>query len=654
MQANLIIPRGRPRRRLCVAAVALAAASAGASSALATAAPSLQDLGRLSIEQLADIDVSSVSKTEQPLSDAPAAVFVITHEDAVRSGATSLAEVLRLAPNLHVARVTANSYAISARGFNGAAADKLLVLIDGRSVYTPFSHGVFWDAVDFPAELIERVEVISGPGATLWGANAVNGVINVVTRRAGAEKGLRLQAGAGDRSSRLGAQFDGELGPDAAYQLYVSSVDYDHGETASGADARDGWEKLQGGFRLDWSPGEDLLTVQGDAYEGRLDQMDRPDQDISGRNLMARWTRPTGERGVLQVQAYYDFLERDVPGRIRYRLHTYDLDVQHSFAAGGRHKLVWGGGYRVTEDDFPIAPSPPNTQFFDPVGRTLRFANAFVQDTIALGPNVEATAGLKLEDDPYAGVEHLPSLRLAWKVSDRALLWGAVSRAVRAPSRLDRDFNQLQGSALVLTGRDFQPETLVAYELGYRGRPNPRTSLSVSTYYHVYDDLRSFELTDGGLPIVFSNALEGEAYGVEVWGSLQATDWWRLSGGGFWMQRDLRFKPGSSGIGGVSIAGNDPAYQAQLRSTMQLGDRASLDLALRRVDDLPNPPSPAYTELDASLRWAVSRRLEIVVTGSNLLDEDHLEFGSSSASLQLGAVGARTGRSVFVDTRWRF
>jgi len=638
--------------RALAAGAALTAADA--SAAWATT-PTVEELSRLSIDELANIDVSSVSKTSQPLSDAPAAIYVITHEDAVRSGATNLAEILRLAPNLHVARVNAYTHAISARGFNGSAADKLLVLIDGRSVYTPFSHGVFWDGQDVPAEIIERVEVISGPGATLWGANAVNGVINVVTRRANAEQGGAVQVGAGDRSRRIGAQYGGALGEQVAYSVHFSGTHYDPSHTAGGQNARDRWQKWEGGFRLDWTPADDLVTLQGGAYRGAEDQSASADQDISGYNLIARWTRPTAGGGDLQVQAYYDYLERSVPGRFRYRLHTYDLDLQHNFALGSAHQVVWGGGLRVTKDHFPILPEGALVQSFSPVGRTLSFGNLFVQDAITLAPGFKLTLGVKLEDDAYTGVSALPSMRVSWKLSDDTLLWGAVSRAVRQPSRLDRDFVEFRNGLPSLFGSDaFRTEKLTAYELGYRAQPTERSTVSVSAFYNVYDDLRSFELTAGRTPVVFANRLEGKTHGLEVWGGYQLADWWRLNGGVTWLKKDLKFQPGGSRLGGVQIAGDDPDFQVSLRSSMQIGERLQLDLDLRHVDSLPAPFSPAYTELGGQLRWMVNRSLEIVFVGSNLLHHDHPEFGSAASTVQLGGVGVQTGRSFFVDTRWRF
>jgi iron complex outermembrane receptor protein len=615
----------------------------------------LMALASLSIEELANVEVSSVSKSAQSLSDAPAAVYVITHEDVLRSGATELGDILRLAPNLQVARITAAAYAISPRGFNSAAAEKLLVLVDGRSVYTPFSHGVFWNAQHVPPQDIERIEVISGPGATLWGANAVNGVINIVTRRSGETQGGTLRVGGGSVERHASLQYGGRLGEALTYRVYVDDSDHDDGVTATGADARDGWRRRQGGFRLDWSGGADLVTLQGDAYRGSEHLPASADQKVSGRNLVARWTHPTGGGGTLQVQAYYDHLQRSVSGRFSNRLDTYDLDVQHSFALGGRQQIVWGGGYRVTDDDFPVVPTPPRVQAFNPVGRRQTLSNLFVQDAVALTPALKLTLGLKIEDDPYTGREPLPSARLSWKATDDTLVWAAVSRAVRAPSRLDRDFVEVHGSTVYLTGRDFQPEKLVAYELGYRAQPTARSSVSLSTFYNVYDDLRSFELTHGDLPIVFANEMKGETYGFEAWGGYQVADWWRLSGGYSRLHKDLRFKPGSSRLTGVDIAGDDPPYQASLRSMMDLRHGVAVDVDLRRVGALPAPASPAYTELGARLRWAVSRSLELALTGANLLRPRHPEFGRAGGSLQIGTgSGVETGRSLSLDAQWRF
>ena len=651
------------RRALLVTSAAALLSAPLTAAAAESLAAATANLGDLSIEDLANIDISSVSKAEQPLSEAAAAIYVITHDDIVRSGATRLAEILRLAPNLQVAQVTGDSYAISARGFNGAAASKLLVLIDGRSIYTPFFSGVFWGAQDVPPETIERIEVISGPGAALWGANAVNGVINIVTRSAGETPGGVLQVDGGGRERRASLQYGGKLGETLSYRVYAETADHDHNVTAAGTSAHDGWRQSQGGFRLDWAPGGDLVTLQGDIYDGAESYNSRSsrkaDEDVAGYNLLARWTTHPSRGSTLQVQAYYDYLERVAPGIAGDYLHTYDIDAQHSFSLGAAHEVVWGGGYRRTRDHFPIVPgnpsSTPFTQFFQPESRTLGLGNLFAQDTIALSPALKLTLGLKLEDDPYSRIEALPSARLSWKATETTLLWAAVSRAVRAPSRLDRDFFQVLGPLVVIGPGNFQSESLIAYELGYRGRPSSRTSLSISAFYNVYDELRSFERPPGGgFPITIGNRMEGETYGVEAWGAYQVREWWRLMAGVNWLHEDLRFEAGSSGVGGVQSAGNDPDYQVSLRSAMTLPHGVGLDVHVRRVGALAGPVSPAYTELNGRLGWALTETVELSLSGFNLLHDHHAEFGTAASAVQVGPTGAETGRSVIVGARLRF
>ncbi len=621
----------------------------------AASAQSVEELQHMSLEDLANIEISSVSKSAEPLSDAPAAIYVITHDDIIRSGLTSLPEILRLAPNLQVARVTGDSYAISARGFNGTAASKLLVLIDGRSVYTPFHNGVSWDLQDVLPEDIERIEVISGPGATLWGANAVNGVINIITRKSSDTQGGVLQLGGGNLERRASVQYGGTVGPEVSYRAYLEGFYDEASVTATGANAHDNWWKPQAGFRVDWTPAPDLITLQGDYYRGSEAELSQPNETITGHNLTARWTHVLGDGSQLQIQGYYDYICEKEPGVASDTLATYDLDVQHSFAWGERQQIVWGGGYRIENDDFPTILSATQPLYFSPQQRSLGLGNAFVQDTITLTDRLKLTLGTKLEVEPYTGLEPLPSGRLSWKVSDTTLVWAAISRAVRAPSRLDRDLFEKLGNFVVIQGGNFQPEKLIAYELGFRAQPDPRWSFSVSSYYNVYRDLRTAEyVMDTHLPIEFANRMQGDTYGTEVWTSYRINGWWRLDASASWLHKNLRFLSGSLGLGGVAIAGDDPTYQASIRSSMDIVSGVTLDLDLRKVGALPDPASPTYTELDGNVGWAVSPRLQVSLTGQNLLHAHHLEFGSTTAPLQLGAVGVETGRSVFLDTRWRF
>jgi iron complex outermembrane receptor protein len=516
---------------------------------------------------------------------------------------------------------------------------------------------VFWGAQDVPPETIERIEVISGPGATLWGANAVNGVINIITRSAGDTPGVVVALDGGSREHRATLQYDGRLSETLAYRAYVETALHDDNVTAAGEDARDHWRQSQAGFRLDWTPGDDMVTLQGDVYDGTQRQFVGTHQKVSGHNVLGRWTRPLGAASTLQVQAYYDYFERRAAGEFANHLYTYDLEAQHSFTLGA-HEVVWGAGYRRTEDRFPIVPgniSSPFIQFFRPESRNLNLWNLFGQDTVALSPSLELTVGLKFEDDPYSAIQPLPSLRLSWKASDRTLFWAAASRAIRAPSRLDRDFFQVAGPTVVIGPGNFQPEKLVAYELGYRGRPSSRASLSISAFYNVYDDLRSFEFAPrGGLPITIENRMEGKTYGVEAWGAYQVADWWRVTAGANWLHEDLRLQAGSRPVAGIEIAGNDPDYQLSLGSMMSLPGGVALDLHVRRVGALPAPASPAYTELNGRLGWAITDAVELSLSGFNLLHDHHPEFGAGNAAVQVGQSGVETGRSVALGARVRF
>jgi iron complex outermembrane receptor protein len=505
----------------------------------------------LSPEQLLDATVTSVSKASEKLGDAPAAVYVITAEDIARSGATSLGDILRLAPNLQVAAMGASGYAITARGFNGNAADKLLVLIDGRSIYTPLYGGVLWDEKDVLPQDIERIEVISGPGASLWGANAVNGVINIITRKSADTQGGVLDLGAGDRESRASLQYGGALADDLHYRVYGEAFAIPHGKTSDGADAADGWNKAQGGFRLDWTPATDTLTLQGDLYGG-AEGPSPAAQDIRGGNIQATWRHVLEDGSSLQVLGYYDATRR-YSGPYGYSLDTYDLELQHDFSWGSRQSIVWGGGVRAYRDRFSLAGAP--VQFL-PDRRRVGLADIFAQDSIGLAPSLKLTAGLKLEADPYAALEFLPSLRLSWKPDDNTLLWAAVSRAIRAPTRFDVDLSDtIIPSVLILTGaQDFQPETLIAYEAGAKLQIGDSASLSVSGFYNAYDDLRSTEwLNMTTLPLLwtYGNMMKGHVYGIELWGDYRPRDWWRLTAGFNLQQENLGFKPASAALGGT-------------------------------------------------------------------------------------------------------
>jgi iron complex outermembrane receptor protein len=608
------------------------------------------DLARLSIEELGQVQVTSVSKRAEALSDAPSAVYVITHDDILRSGATQLPQALRLAPNLMVAETAAGQYVVTARGFSGSSqaqsfSNKLLVLIDGRSVYTPLFSGVYWDMQDVDLADVDRIEVISGPGATLWGANAVNGVINIITRSSADTQGGLVRLGYGDRERILGARYGGTIHSGLTWRAYVKAFKDEGTRTAGGADAGDSWYRPQAGFRLDWAASDrDAVTLEGDGYWGSRQQGASPDETISGRNLTARWTRAGEEGAQLQVQGYYDRTGRKTDsGGGSFWVDTYDLDVQDSFTAGGgAHQIVLGGGVREAHY---IINGSAGLQF-QPPSRTLGLVNLFGQDSITLTDALTLTVGTKFENDPYAGLSVLPSVRLAYRPNDPLMLWAAVSRAIRSPTPFDRDVvEKVAGITLLAGDPAFTTEKLTAYETGVRFDPGDRMSLSVSGFYNVYDDLRSIEPTGSPFPLLWGNGMRGDTYGVEAWGALQALAWWRLSAGLDVMHESLGFQPGASGFFGVRQAGDDPHVQAQLRSSMDLGPRVQLDATLRHVGRLPDPAVPAYTELNLRLAWNVTDHVQLAVTGFNLLHDRHREFPSPASAVP---------RSLLAELQWRF
>jgi iron complex outermembrane receptor protein len=611
-----------------------------ASAAVGAQPMRVAELAELSIEELGNIQITSVSKHAERLADAPASIFVITGEDIRRSGATRLPEALRLAPNLEVARASASSYAISARGFNNNVGNKLLVLIDGRTVYTPLFSGVFWDAQDVMLEDVERIEVISGPGATLWGANAVNGVINVITRKASDTQGVFAYGRVGSLERGYGARYGGTLGEGGSYRVYGRSFDIFNTSKPSGATASDGWSKGQVGFRTDWGTAANGFTLQGDAYRGSLDQAIGDDSSISGNNLLGRWNRDLAEWGQLQIQSYFEHTERDIPGTFAERLNIFDVEFQHGLRAIGAHRLTWGGGYRYGDDHVT------NSAFlaFLPADRRLRWGNVFVQDEIALEENLRLTLGTKFENNYYTGTEPLPSARLAWKPEPQRLLWGAASRAVRAPSRIDRDFFVTAGPTRLNGGSDFVSEVVKVFEAGYRAQPSPQATYSISVFHNIYDKLRSLEPAPGGF--VLGNKMEGTTDGLEAWGNYQAATNWRLSAGAFFLRQQLRLKP-DSGDTNVSAAGNDPKRQFMLRSSLDLPGRTELDIRVRYVSALPNPSIPAYSALDMRIAWRLLRELELSVVGQNLLDSGHVESGNPATANEMA-------RGAYLKLKWNY
>jgi iron complex outermembrane receptor protein len=536
-----------------------------------------------------------------------------------------LPEALRLAPNLEVAQVNSHDWAISARGFNNTLANKLLVMIDGRSVYTPLDAGVFWDVQNVLLEDIDRIEVVSGPGGTLWGANADNGVINIVTKSAKQTQGLLVEGGGGSLLQDFGAvRYGGSNGTNFFYRVYAQRFDQNSTVLPNGNDDTNSWDMSQGGFRTDWYPSDiNTVTFQGDAYSGS-EAGTMGTTFVDGQNLVGRWLHTISDTSDLTLQMYFDRTWRQIPGSFAEDLRTYDLDFQHRFALLQRNTITWGAGYRLMDDDVHNGA----TVGFSPKNRNMQLFSGFVQDQIEVLPErLELTLGTKLEHNDFSAFEVQPSARLAWTPDNRQTVWAAISRAVRSPSRVDSDIRVPSTPPFLLTGDpEFESETVLAYELGYRVRPMDRLTLSVASYYNAYDRLRSLDqLTPTNF--VIKNGFRGQTWGVELSANFQATDWWRLRGGYTYLNKELW--PGEPLATSTVREGNDPENQVVLQSIMDLPANFQLDAVGRYVDTLENPNVPSYITFDLRLAWWWKHNVEVSIVGQNLADKRHAEFGAA-------------------------
>jgi iron complex outermembrane recepter protein len=616
--------------------------------ALAAQGGSVTHLSRLSLEELGNVDVTSVSKAAEPLQEAAASIFLITRDDIHRSGARTLPEALRLAPNLQVIRLTATSYALGARGFGGNQEaqnfpNKLLMLVDGRSVYTPLFSGIYFDAQDVLLDDVDRIEVISGPGATLWGANAMNGVINVITRRSSETQGALANVIAGSREQRAEVRWGAMSGDALSYRVYAKGFKEASQDLVNGNPAGDSWKKGQAGFRVDWNAGANVITASGDVYRA---SEDIPAEDsngiIKGGNLLARWQHSAGSTQT-QLQAYIDRTERsssvDSSG---FRLTIHDIEFQQSLELG-RHRLVWGAGKRFSNYDIRNTAS----LLFVPEHRTLHLGNVFLHDAFRVMPQLSLIAGIKFEDDPYSGWSTLPDLRLSWQPRDDLTVWLSGARAIRAPTPFDTDVvEEVEGVPFLVGEPGFEPEEVTAYEIGARTQVRDSFTLTVTGFFNRYDDLRTIELdpVTGFLPLRWGNRMKGDTYGFEAWADFQLTPWWRLSPGIRTLHKRLGFKDGASTLLGVAQAGNDPTNQASLRSSIDIVRRGTFDLQLRHTGDLPSPATPGYYELNARFGWRWTKALEIAISGSDLLHRRHAEYATPTGEL--------IGRSVVAELRW--
>jgi len=633
------------------------------------------------MEELMNIEVTSVSRRQEKLSEAASAIQVITQEDIKRSGATSLPEALRLAGNLHIAQKNSHDWAISARGFNTDLANKLLVLIDGRTVYTPLFSGVFWDRQDYLLEDIERIEVISGPGSTLWGSNAVNGIINVITKDSHDTQGLYVEAGGGTQfRDFIGARYGGMLDSTVSFRVYAKYFDRDDSVFPNGEDASDSWRMGQSGFRMEAKPSQkNIYTLQGDYYEGRENLSTGGKSTARGMNILGRWTHTFSDNSAMILQLYYDRTNLVLPvpesttddnstvlapaGTLKDALDTYDLDFQHSFHLGKRNNVVWGLGYRRTHDEVDNAPALA----FEPMVLNRNLYSSFVQDEFMIARNCFFTLGTKIEHNDYTGFEYEPSTRIQFNITNRQTLWAAASRAVRIPSRVDRHirlptpaFSPVMEN-LLIGGSNFKSETVIAYELGYRAQFGSKISGSLSLFYNIYDRVRSTSLSPPdpvfGLPfpLFYENNLEGETSGFELALTIQAFDWWRLKCDYTLFHSDIRVKHDQTDFNNALNETADPTHRASLHSFINLSRKIEFDMNLRYVGsftfNVSGTPDTVhdYTELDVRLTWLLSENFELSFTGQNLLHNHHLEYVISNPNPRV-----EIERSVYGKIAWKF
>ena len=597
--------------------------------------PQATDLGDLSLEELGQIPVTLVTGRPQSAQQAAASIFVITAEDIRRSAATSLPEALRLAPNLQVARINANQYAITARGFNNAIGNKLLVMVDGRTVYSPLFSGVFWDAQQVMLEDVERIEVISGAGATLWGANAVNGVINVITRAAQETPGLLVagQAGAaGNQASvRYGDRFAG-----GAWRVYAIQQDRARTTLPSGKPIDDHQDRQQAGFRGDWHGGADAVTLQGDLYQAGGDGRTTSAADMSGANLLARWQHDHPDGSNWQLQFWFDQSSRDEAVEFHDHARTVDVQFDQVPVFDKDHQLIWGLGYRHATDE----TDPTPLVAFVPGARSLQWANAFVQDEYRASERLRLTGGAKVETNVYTGAEFLPTLRASYDAGHLGTVWASASRAVRAPARLDRDFYlPAKPPYIIEGGPTFDSEIANVIELGLRGQQASGIGYSVTLFHDQYQKLRAGHAA----PTTIDNLAWGGVSGAEAWGSADLAREWRVSIGWMALREALRASP-DAGANSVQNLGNDPRRQWSVRSTSRLGHAIDFDVTVRHVDSLPAPAVPAYTVADLRLAWECRQGLFVSLIGQDL-GRRHVEFDPSSST--------RLGPKAFARLEWR-
>ena len=636
---------------------------------------------QLSLEQLGKVEVTSVSKTPEEIWNTPAAIFVLTQQDIQRSGVTTIPAALRLVPGVEVARISSNKWSIGIRGFGSRLSRDVLVLIDGRTVYTTLLAGTYWEVQNVLLEDIDRIEVIRGPGGTIWGPNAVNGVINIITKASKDTHGELVSVGGGTVDQGFfNARFGGGNGSTFDYRMYA--LGFERGpEYHFDRMNYDSWRAVQGGFRMDFTKNDrDYFTVQGDIYdEGAgetvtatsytppYSQLIAGTARLSGGNILARWQHKQGEGKDFQVQAYYDRTNRHEPNFTDLR-DTFDLDILDRFPLPGRQHITWGFGARFSRGTNPTVVSG---LFFIPQSRTNELFTGFFQDEIELFPKrLSLSVGTKVLTTTYTGWQWQPSARLLWTPTQRQSLWGAYTHSVRTPSDAERAF-YLTGfigiapSGLPFFARfnanpEFGSEEVNGYEVGYRRLFAQQVYVDVAAFYNHYSGLFSEDLLGAPfventpppthllLPAEFGNGLVGTTRGIEIAPEWRPTSFWRLRASYSFLQMRIKKSPGSLDIGSSTfIEGSNPRHQANIQSGFDIGKAFTLDLTYRYVSALGALTIPSYSTADVRFAWKLNQEFEASIVGQNLLQPRHYEFASDPGP----SVGIK--RSVYGQLTWR-
>jgi iron complex outermembrane receptor protein len=638
----------------------------------------IAQLKNLSLEDLLQVETFNpegglASRKVQKLSETAAALFVITQEDMRRAGITRIAEALRMVPGVQVARIDANKWAISARGLNGQYTSKLLVMVDGRSVYTQLRSEVFWDVQDLLIEDIERIEVIRGPGASLWGANAVNGVINIVTQSAQNTQGtlLTMHMGSNDEQIMVGLRYGGELENGIAYRVYGKFYEHENFINAQNQEHKDNWEMKRGGFRFDWEISQqDALTLQGDIYKGVGNQnlisvfpqvRTIKDQfETEGFNLLGRWQHDLSHGDII-LQTYLDHTQRQDASLGEMR-QTYDIDFQHRWQRNQTQEIIWGLGFRNTRDHIDSSM----VLSYEPQERSDNLFSAFIQGEFVLHPKFRLIFGTKVEHNDYTKIEIQPTLRGLWTLNERHSFWAAISRAVRTPSRSEADaqLNMLNAENYTqlkaIGSHDFQSESLVASELGYRFKLTQQFLFDISLFFNQYDELRNINLVEFN-PLtsppttVFktNNKMYGEILGLELAMNWQVLNNWRLVSTYSYLQVQLHLDDSKiPSLLGESEEGDNPHHQATLRSLLTLPHQIELDTALYYVDNVPHQNTPSYLRTDIRLGWKPISGLDLSLGVRNLFDDRHREFGDVFSGNTV--IASEVPRTFYLQFKYHF